>query len=230
MLQKLRGNQKGFTLIELMIVIAIIGILAAIAVPQFMAYRMRGYHSVAAGDLRNWSSAQAAIMEDGATYGVVDFSTNLDAAPGSGPAAFAVGAVLAAGGRTVPESVSATRTVTGTMLTGTRNDAAGNAIDFAFPIGVGDGVELTVGLSVVATAPLYQDSYLMVTEHVKGIRAFASDSDLSSTVFFAENEIWNSSALGTFNATPPACTVGVDNLTGIAAGGSVRNPNWNVMK
>ena len=135
MLQKLRGNQEGFTLIELMIVIAIIGILAAIAVPQFMAYRMRGYHSVAAGDLRNWGSAHAAIMEDGATYGVVDFSQNLDAAPGSGPAAFAVGAVLAAGGRTVAESVSATRTVTGTMLTGTRNDAAGNGIDFAFPIG-----------------------------------------------------------------------------------------------
>jgi prepilin-type N-terminal cleavage/methylation domain-containing protein len=50
MLQKLRSNKEGFTLIELMIVIAIIGILAAIAIPNFIAYRDRSYCSAVESD------------------------------------------------------------------------------------------------------------------------------------------------------------------------------------
>ena len=58
MLQKLRGNNsKGFTLIELMIVIAIIGILAAIAIPNFIAYRNKAFCSAAESDGANIAAA-----------------------------------------------------------------------------------------------------------------------------------------------------------------------------
>lgn len=38
-----KSGQKGFTLIELMVVIALLGIIAAIAIPQFRAYQARSY-------------------------------------------------------------------------------------------------------------------------------------------------------------------------------------------
>jgi prepilin-type N-terminal cleavage/methylation domain-containing protein len=63
-----KNNEKGFTLIELMIVIAIIGILAAIAIPQFSAYRQRSYNSAANADLRNAATAQEAYYVDSMTY------------------------------------------------------------------------------------------------------------------------------------------------------------------
>ena len=63
------GNRaKGFTLIELMIVIAIIGILAAIAVPQFNAYRLKGYNAGGKSDVKNASIAQEAYYDDNKTF------------------------------------------------------------------------------------------------------------------------------------------------------------------
>src|SRR5215210_5141402 len=57
MLQKLNKNRGGFTLVEIMIVVAIIALLAAIAVPNFLRARKRSQATRILEDLRNIDAA-----------------------------------------------------------------------------------------------------------------------------------------------------------------------------
>jgi len=68
MLRKLR-SKKGFTLIELMIVVAIIGILAAIAIPNFLRFQAKSKQSEAKTNLGGIFTAQTAYFGEKNTYG-----------------------------------------------------------------------------------------------------------------------------------------------------------------
>ena len=73
MLQKLNKNRGGFTLVEIMIVVAIIALLAAIAVPGFLRARKRSQASKIINDLRLIDAAvdQYAIETNKSTNSVV---------------------------------------------------------------------------------------------------------------------------------------------------------------
>ena len=71
MLSKLRGK-KGFTLIELMIVVAIIGILAAIAIPNFLKFQAKSKQSEAKANLGAIYTGQISYFGDANTFGDFD--------------------------------------------------------------------------------------------------------------------------------------------------------------
>ena len=65
-------NKKGFTLIELIVVIAILGILALFLVPQFMGYSQDAKEQVAKANTRTvWTAANAVLTQSEYDEGIV---------------------------------------------------------------------------------------------------------------------------------------------------------------
>lgn len=68
MIKQANKNKKGFTLIELMIVVAIIGILAAIAIPNFIRFQLKSKSSEGKVNLAAIRTAEEGYMAEFGTY------------------------------------------------------------------------------------------------------------------------------------------------------------------
>lgn len=64
-------KDQGFSLIELLVVIIIIGMLAGIAIPVFINQRVKGYDTTARSDLRNLAQFQEGYLAGGTRYALI---------------------------------------------------------------------------------------------------------------------------------------------------------------
>jgi len=145
-------KQRGFSLIELLIVVAIILIIAAIAIPNLMRARMAANESSAVSSLRTINTGEITYNS---TYPTVGFATALSNLGG------------ALGAACVPSSTTAC--LIDSVLSNNGNPANSGKSGYSFTSGTGTvGAGINVGYTLLAV-PLVLNG--------TGVRAFCAEQD-----------------------------------------------------
>jgi prepilin-type N-terminal cleavage/methylation domain-containing protein len=217
MIQRFQKNQKGFTLIELMIVIAIIGILAAIAVPQFMAYRIRSYNAAAKAVVHNIKADQGNLNSELGAYG----HTEATAADLRAPVA-AVGTSDTHTNSTL--RLAATGTQAGSRLSGSFTNAAGELRSLAIPTALGNEMIARAVDSVGLPS-----TFVVTARHYKGDTGYGIDADVENAMYTVSNPTWTSqdSLLEPATTTPATADANEDDFTALGGGGAP-TANWTL--